>query len=478
MVQLSRSRDSRVLYAALLAVPIQRSHSRHRARTAGGRSRAALAQQPAGPGPGPVAIPVKPPVLNRANELLPVVAPPARRVPRTHGRIRRPRLQSTRVRICTGSAASASTPPSPPSKSLSLPGAGAGCARGQEDGRPDRHAVQGAVRSANGVRRRRRRDRSRSRCAPAGRSSSTASSAWSVTSAGSTPPARSTASRRPSEPRRSPPTCSRRRSSASSTANSTRAAAATGSPACTGPTTKLIPQATRRAVRPVQARRQSARRGRRARHAEARRPPASASPASCRRGSTTASRWRCSAARSAPTTSAPGPATGSCARRSPAAPRSQLTGEYNFASGDEDPADNVRGTFDQLYPTPHDKYRPRRPDRLEEHAPRPRRVRGHAASRDCRSPRTITPGGWLKTRDAIYNVGSAVAGARRHGRRRSPRRSGARRPGQPRAHTAAAGRRRLRAHLPGRVPQGGHARRLLQPPLRHGSRTSSWRRNR
>ena len=34
----------------------------------------------------------------------------------------------------------------------------------------------------------------------------------------------------------------------------------------------------------------------------------------------------------------------------------RLTGEYNFASGDEDPADGVRGTFDQLYPTPHDKY--------------------------------------------------------------------------------------------------------------------------
>jgi hypothetical protein len=34
----------------------------------------------------------------------------------------------------------------------------------------------------------------------------------------------------------------------------------------------------------------------------------------------------------------------------------KLTGEYNYASGDEDPADGVRGTFDQLYPTPHDKY--------------------------------------------------------------------------------------------------------------------------
>ena len=31
-------------------------------------------------------------------------------------------------------------------------------------------------------------------------------------------------------------------------------------------------------------------------------------------------------------------------------------GEYNFASGDADPTDGTRGTFDQLYPTAHDKY--------------------------------------------------------------------------------------------------------------------------
>jgi hypothetical protein len=30
--------------------------------------------------------------------------------------------------------------------------------------------------------------------------------------------------------------------------------------------------------------------------------------------------------------------------------------EYNFASGDANPSDRRRGTFDQLYPTPHDKY--------------------------------------------------------------------------------------------------------------------------
>jgi hypothetical protein len=34
----------------------------------------------------------------------------------------------------------------------------------------------------------------------------------------------------------------------------------------------------------------------------------------------------------------------------------KLTGEYNYASGDKDPTDGKRQTFDQLYPTPHDKY--------------------------------------------------------------------------------------------------------------------------
>jgi Alginate export len=34
----------------------------------------------------------------------------------------------------------------------------------------------------------------------------------------------------------------------------------------------------------------------------------------------------------------------------------RVFGEYNYASGDEHAADGTRGTFDQLYPTPHDKY--------------------------------------------------------------------------------------------------------------------------
>jgi len=37
-------------------------------------------------------------------------------------------------------------------------------------------------------------------------------------------------------------------------------------------------------------------------------------------------------------------------------PKLRLIGEYNYASGDRDPSDGRRGTFDQLYPTAHDKY--------------------------------------------------------------------------------------------------------------------------
>jgi len=40
--------------------------------------------------------------------------------------------------------------------------------------------------------------------------------------------------------------------------------------------------------------------------------------------------------------------------RLPYKPR--LIAEYNYASGDSNPTDTKRGTFDQLYPTPHDKY--------------------------------------------------------------------------------------------------------------------------
>jgi hypothetical protein len=40
--------------------------------------------------------------------------------------------------------------------------------------------------------------------------------------------------------------------------------------------------------------------------------------------------------------------------RFPFTPR--LVAEYNYASGDANPTDGRRQTFDHLYPTPHDKY--------------------------------------------------------------------------------------------------------------------------
>ena len=85
----------------------------------------------------------------------------------------------------------------------------------------------------------------------------------------------------------------------------------------------------------------------------------------------------------------------------------KLTGEYNFASGDSDPADNVRGTFEQLYPTPHDKYG--LADQI-----------GWKNVHHARAGFEITPikglpftanyhSWWLaEEKDAIYNAGSAV----------------------------------------------------------------------
>jgi hypothetical protein len=91
----------------------------------------------------------------------------------------------------------------------------------------------------------------------------------------------------------------------------------------------------------------------------------------------------------------------------PGASAVRLTGEYNFASGDKDPTDNVRGTFDQLYPTPHDKYG--LADQI-----------GWKNVHHARAGFEVTPfkgfplmtnyhSWWLAERnDAIYNAGSTV----------------------------------------------------------------------
>ena len=87
-----------------------------------------------------------------------IVAARARRVPRAHGRIRRRSASSTIGTTSTGSAEFRLTRPSRHSQLLSFQVQAQDARVATEDGRPDRRAVQGAVRSAHGVRRRRRRE--------------------------------------------------------------------------------------------------------------------------------------------------------------------------------------------------------------------------------------------------------------------------------------------------------------------------------
>ena len=100
---------------------------------------------------------------------------------------------------------------------------------------------------------------------------------------------------------------------------------------------------------------------------------------------------------------------GHYALRSPAAGSRafRASGEFNYASGDENPADGTRGTFDQLYPTPHDKYG------LADQV-------GWRNIRHLRAGIELTPwkglplvanyhSWWLnETRDALYAAGGAV----------------------------------------------------------------------
>lgn len=85
----------------------------------------------------------------------------------------------------------------------------------------------------------------------------------------------------------------------------------------------------------------------------------------------------------------------------------KITGEYNYASGDKNPDDGVRHTFDQLFPTPHDKYG------LADQV-------GWKNIHHLRSGFEFTPikglpiatnyhSWWLaERRDALYNVASAI----------------------------------------------------------------------
>ena len=161
-----------------------------------------------------------------------------------------------------------------------------------------------------------------------------------------------------SRARRSSSTCSPPRSSRFSRTTSTRAATATVSTAPTGRSTTA--SSRRQTVEPYCLLAAVARAdGRDRRHSATsiRRRSACAWPASFRATSTTASRWRCRRARSDRRRARVGRALAGrqdvrAAR--PAQPRPFV--EFNYASGDANPNDGMRGTFDQLYPTGHDKF--------------------------------------------------------------------------------------------------------------------------
>ncbi len=122
----------------------------------------------------------------------------------------------------------------------------------------------------------------------------------------------------------------------------------------------------------------------------------------------------------------------------------RVFGEYNYASGDDTPGDGRRGTFDQLYPTPHDKYG------LADQVGWKNIHHVRAGLEFKPQPRLALAGGyhsfWLASaRDALYNAGGAPIARIRDGRTRidtSGRSSTCRRPSRHlRASRCTAGTR-------------------------------------
>jgi hypothetical protein len=85
----------------------------------------------------------------------------------------------------------------------------------------------------------------------------------------------------------------------------------------------------------------------------------------------------------------------------------RVFGEYNYASGDKAAGDGVRGTFDQLYPTPHDKYG--LADQIGW-----KNIHHFRTGLEVRPHATLSLAGgyhsfWVaRTTDALYTAGSAV----------------------------------------------------------------------
>ena len=176
------------------------------------------------------------------------------------------------------------------------------------------------------------------------------------------------------------------------------------------------------------------------------------SPVSCPHAWTTASRWPCSEEASTRTPSARGQAIGSCVHRCPGGQRRSSPPNTTSRPATRTRPTASRQTFDQLYPTGHDKLGLVRSGRLAQHPSPSRRASRSHRSRRRPSLSTITRGGW-RVGPTVSTAASGALVARVAGGAVNTH------VGQEidflvsRAITPAAPTRRwLRAHLQRRVP--------------------------
>ena len=142
----------------------------------------------------------------------------------------------------------------------------------------------------------------------------------------------------------------------------------------------------------------------------------------------------------------------------------RLVVEYNYASGDETPGDGVQQTFDQLYPTGHDK------QGLADQVGW-KNIHDLRTGIEYKATSKLTVTGfyhswWLASpRDALYNAAGAaiVKVAERY--RRPSRRPGSRRSDDLRAERDDVDRRGLRQYLPRNISQERNTRQAISLSL-------------
>ena len=160
--------------------------------------------------------------------------------------------------------------------------------------------------------------------------------------------------------------------------------------------------------------------------------------------------------------------TGNCDRRCPGGRRRRSPRNTTSRPATRVATDGSRQTFDQLYPTGHDKLG------LADQV-------GWRNIHHLREGIEITPikatpislnyhSWWLASdTDGLYSAGGDAAGpASRRWRSKHARRAGDRPAGDAFAHAAASARRRLRTHHQRRLSEGSDTRCLVQLPIRDG----------